>query len=227
MKLHFDYSKLAVEFLVVFVGVAVALAADEWRQELQLRDLEQSYLERLEIDIRLGRERILVIEEQFDSVFDAAEQLISLLDSKESDLDTSLVFELASAAGHSGMNQNNLSYSATYDELLSTGNLSIIRDINIRTNIVNHFRRANNVIEFVEELPLGYNARFKSITGLQPSAIVAGRIEPSPEIMDRLTQDLYTNDQFVEELRYFYAELGGGRTFTNAIRSIDTLLELL
>jgi hypothetical protein len=40
VKFSINYTQLGAEFVIVVIGVAVALAADGWRQELSERGLE-------------------------------------------------------------------------------------------------------------------------------------------------------------------------------------------
>jgi len=40
MKLNISFSQLIAEFFIVFVGVAIALAADDWRGDRKERDRE-------------------------------------------------------------------------------------------------------------------------------------------------------------------------------------------
>ena len=102
-----------------------------------------------------------------------------------------------------------MTYSATYDELIATGNLRVIRDPVLRQTIVEHFRVALELVEELEDLPLGYNARIKALTGTAPARYVSGAAVMSPEVRARLIGELPGDEQALLDLRQFQAELMG------------------
>lgn len=74
MKFSINYTQLGAEFVIVVIGVAVALAADGWRQELSERGLEAEYLERLIAEVEIGKDRF-ILDREF--LTDASEGLPS------------------------------------------------------------------------------------------------------------------------------------------------------
>ena len=52
MKLNISFSQLIAEFFIVFVGVAIALAADDWRGDREERDRELAYLLAIDTDMK-------------------------------------------------------------------------------------------------------------------------------------------------------------------------------
>ena len=227
MAQSFKWRTEVTEFFAVVLAVVVGLAADEWRQGFQDRALERTYLERLEADLVSGRERITMYGLRFAEVGDATGRLIGLLEAKGPVVDTTEFLDLAIKAGRSGFSRDVVMYGATYDELLATGNLGLIRDPTLRQSIVEHFRGARVLVEELEELPLGYNARFKSLTGHRAARYATGSLTLSPEASARLLFQLPGDERVLAELRHFQAELAGGRFFQRALESIDDLLEEL
>ena len=158
---------------------------------------------------------------------DATGQLITLLEAESPVVDTTRFLALAVKAAQSGFSRNVVTYSATYDELLATGNLGVIRDDGLRQAIVEHFRQAQEVVEELEDLPLEYNARFKSLTGYAAARYASGAITLSPQATTMLLSELPGNGQVLAELRHFQAELMEAIFFQRALESIDDLLERL
>lgn len=52
MKLNISFSQLIAEFFIVFVGVAIALAADDWRGDREERNRELAYLLAIDADMK-------------------------------------------------------------------------------------------------------------------------------------------------------------------------------
>ena len=215
------------EFLIIVAGVIVGLAADEWRESLQDRARESDYLERLEADLLTGRARIEPYALRFSEVAGAVEQLIGVLESRDPVVDTAAFLALTAQAGASGFDRDGLVYSATYDELIATGNLGIIRNRELRRHIVEHFRVARTLVEDVEELPMEYNVRLKSLTGLRPAAYPAASGPYSHQTIDRVLRELLGNEEVLSELRHFQAEFAEGSFFQEALNAIDELLSRL
>jgi len=215
------------EFVVVVLGVVVGLAADEWRQGLQDRGREGVYLEQLTEDLGSGRVRVANYQDRIMRVAAAADSLIQGIESGEPVVDTAAFVRLAALAGQAGMNRSDITYSATYEELISSGDLALIRDAELRRAIVDHFRVAAYMVEEVEDLPLGYNAWFKSQTGHAPARFASGDEVPPRDMSRRLVRGLFSDPVALGALRQFRAEIGQGAFIETGLASADALLTLL
>ena len=49
--MNINFKQLSIEFLVFLIGVPIALAADNWREYIADRRLEEKYLDRFQADI--------------------------------------------------------------------------------------------------------------------------------------------------------------------------------
>lgn len=227
MARTFNWGKGVAEFAIVVVGVVVGLAADEWRQGFRERAMERGYLQRLEADLILGRERIAGHAARFSAASEAAGELIRLLEADNESTDPDRLVALAATAGQTGFHRSLMIYRTTYDELLATGYLGIIRDDKLRRAIVEHFRLADSLLEEADEIPQLYNKRFKSITGVRPVEYATGSVTMAPEVRARLLTLLRNDPEILAELRYFYAELAGAQQFQTSLDGIDDLLRQL
>jgi len=134
--------RMGAEFLVIVIGVLVALAVDEWSSSVQERELEREYLQSLAID--LGE----------DSTAYAA----ALAPNVEEAL-TALRTIVPVARGIGGMPSDTVEFlrlmrestfsvtqfeerRTTFEELLATGNLSLIRSAELRASIVSYYEHA-------------------------------------------------------------------------------------
>lgn len=133
------------EFLVIVLGVLVALGVDEWRQaQSEVRE-ESGYLERLAADFAADVENWELVLSLLGPKEDALARIESWLAtpnrSDESTLRT-LAGDLATAAAFSGSVPP--PRQSTYTELLSTGKLELIRDEAFRVSLIDyHFAFEN------------------------------------------------------------------------------------
>ena len=139
-----DWFAVSVDLVVVVVGIYIGLQADAWRSAQQDRALEYEYLERLVADM--------------DESIDAQRENIRLLDLSASRTDYIAGFQRLGS--FEGVDEERLNYAlnevgwvppaatnmVTIRELQSTGNISLIRDVNIRTAI-GRFQRSYEDVE--------------------------------------------------------------------------------
>ena len=126
---------VAGEFFVIVAGVLVALGVDEWRENLADQALEAEYLQRLRTDLESDTANFA----WFERVLEAKESV--LLDLKSDD-------PIRRLQGHENLIQDLVysdfkalpsSQASTFRELQSTGNLKLIRDINLRGKISRYY----------------------------------------------------------------------------------------
>lgn len=129
---------LIAEFVLVVAGVLVALAVDtaiEDRRDKQLRD---KYIERIQADVEEDRQALEHRIEFFSDVQGFTEQFIDWLNS-----DDPVSNEVVLAAFYAAEVWPFIVKGHTYQDLLSTGNIRLIDDINLRTSLASYHNRAN------------------------------------------------------------------------------------
>lgn len=218
------WSRIVAEGVVIVVSILMAFGIDAWWDATLERGLEREYLSRLEADLESGRSRIGGYGDRFSDVANAVEQLIGRLASSAPIADTAELVALAVKAGQTGFSSDFLTYDATYQELLSTGNLGVIQDADLRQALVEHFRAARALVEEVQDLPQAYSVRVKSVLGYAPSEYERGSVTMTSESEERLLGAIFGGDGALMELRHLQSELRAGLFFGTAITAIDDLL---
>lgn len=139
-----DWFAVSVDLFVVVLGIYVGLQADAWRSGQQDRALEYEYLQRLLADM--------------DESIDAQRENIRLLDTSVARTDYIAGFQrlgsfdgvdeerLIAALNEVAWVPPTATNMITIRELQSTGNISLIRDLNIRTAI-GQFQRSYEDVE--------------------------------------------------------------------------------
>ena len=168
-------TRLVAEFLVIVIGVLVALGVDEWRENARDRASEAQYVERLiselvrdssemALAIRIGTRKVAGIDRVLGRLSDAA-----------------WVRERPSAAFP------DLTYAyarpelqtTTFDELRGAGGLSLIRDEELRFRIGHHYRSSLHHFGRLDErrtsLPRVRWDLFPAVDGLPGSSPLFGR----------------------------------------------------
>ncbi|MEO6154211.1 MAG: hypothetical protein ABIP16_00600 [Thermomonas sp.] len=123
-----DWAAVAVELVVVIVGVYIGLQASNWNEDRQTDAKAADFAERLRSDLR---EEAWGYEMQigyYNQVLASAELTVDALAGKKSLPDEALLIEAYRATQYNG----NVRRRATYDELTSTGEIGLIRDPALR-----------------------------------------------------------------------------------------------
>jgi len=82
VKFSINHTQLGAEFVIVVIGVAVALAADGWRQELSERGLEAEYLELVIALAMIGEDRYILDREFLTDASEGASKLLATIEAK-------------------------------------------------------------------------------------------------------------------------------------------------
>jgi len=132
-------SRTVAEFVLIVLGVTVALAADSWRETLLERRLEESIINRLVNDFELQLEEFEEARREVSWAMAHGKAVLPYIDGKSNTENPISVF--ASAYQASRFNTTIELVDHTYVEILSTGGLGLIASAEIRAAVVNFYRR--------------------------------------------------------------------------------------
>lgn len=187
-------AKVAVELGIIIVGVLIALAADGWRQGLVDRAAELSYRQRILEDLNTGEDQLNSGIARFEQVTADLDFLIEAELSSSSDDELTQRFTGAAAYGGS---QDRYDHDDTYEELVSSGNLSIIESAELRDSLGTYYAFVNGELKKgFEEVPRTLLYDFGKLTGYFPIDTDMGNGLPSESrarIVNFLRNDLDSN----------------------------------
>jgi hypothetical protein len=134
--LRHGLKRLAAEFAVIVMGVLVALGVDEWREARGERDLARQYMTGLIADIEADSASLALVDRairrQRNSVADIRDgSATNVREALQSHRNIAYMIELPPAG-------------ATYEDLLTTGNLRLIREGETRRAVVSYHRYREN-----------------------------------------------------------------------------------
>lgn len=122
-----------LDLLVVVVGIYIGLQADAWMSAQRDREVEQEYLQRLLVDMESSVQAQRVALESFDESIDAIDYLANAL--RLGTLAEADELKIKNGIDALGWVIRPVTNMVTVRELQSTGNILLIRDIEIRDAI--------------------------------------------------------------------------------------------
>ncbi len=137
LGLRINVNRPAAEIFIIVVGVLIALGVDSWNDNRIDRVLEAQYLERLREDVRVNTEifggGVIEPEEAFNRKSVRLKELGEMVTQPHDDrLDLDYLKTLLRQSTTLGWAFPEYR-TGTFEELKSTGNLGLIRDLDLRT----------------------------------------------------------------------------------------------
>ena len=128
-----NWSSAALELLVVVLGVFLGLQVDAWNQARNDRADEAAYLERLHADTTFN---LAQVKEKAQSYHDRASSLARIVEKlRAEEVNEIEIYDLTDAFCYWYVPEAVRLQSSTYDEMISTGGLELIRDRSILQNL--------------------------------------------------------------------------------------------
>ena len=228
--------RAAVEFLVIVTGVLTALALDGWNSARQDHEREKQYLTSLRADLETQVNRFNSWLSQFDKRAAVAEQLWQVVTTATAP--TISREDLHGAFVSGGTYHPPRLYSdATYQDLITTGNLRLIRDQELKARILNYHALRNQYLEWIEEIVTETTGTWKRVSdGLVPASLnrardtgrgfsdydfgpVIARFRNRPDIQSSIANTLsgFNDERFFTEVARDSAQ--------SLIKQVDTALK--
>ncbi len=128
-----DWTTALIEFLIVVVGIFIALQVDNWAQAVAARNAEKAALERLFSEAQKANEEIQIRAERTKRINGARRSAIAFVDSIAPVPENTLPIKV----GINTLSQfpQLVVVNVVYDELRSSGQLQLIRDAEIRDSL--------------------------------------------------------------------------------------------
>jgi hypothetical protein len=142
------WTTLAAEFVLIIVGILVALAIDGWVADRQDRERERAFLLLLVrdlIQIEQSMTRLIAFESQLARNASRAYEIV------DAGVMESTIEELDDILGRLGSRLTVFVQSPAYDDLVSTGSLHLIRDSMLRDRLLQYFNDAERTERVMEK----------------------------------------------------------------------------
>lgn len=189
--------RMGAEFLVIVVGVLVALAVDEWSSSVQERELEREYLQSLSIDLAEDSAAYAgALAPNLEEALAALRTIVPVARGVEAmPIDTVGFVRLMWESRFSVTQFEER--RTTFEELLATGNLNLIRSAELRASIVSYYEQVRMSTSRSER---GRSAYAQLLFGYLP-AFSGGELD-DPATRHRVLADLaqlVRSEEFLRE----------------------------
>jgi len=148
-----NWFAVGIDFLIVVIGVFVGLQVSNWNERQSTNQLSAEFSERLIADLSEEAWNFQLMVEYYDDVLTHAYKALAVLEGEQEASDEALLISAYRATQYQEVYRRR----ATYDELTSTGTMSLIRDPKLRTTAT----RIYSVPIFTNLTSEGINSRYR------------------------------------------------------------------
>jgi hypothetical protein len=132
-----NWFAVTLDFFIVVIGVFIGIEVANWNQARQDRHEERRYYGQLLVDLRGDLETFSQAERLADRYDGAAQLVIDRLSGKAPPQTSP--GQMATAIHHAGFIYIPYTSRGTYNELVSTGNLRLLRNSQLKSEIANYY----------------------------------------------------------------------------------------
>lgn len=199
------YIKYAIgEIILVVIGILIALQINNWNSFQNDRELEKQYLENFLIEMRIDSSFLNGYSNKTLPNKIKSLQLAREYAKYPIELTDTLTF--LNQIGYGGiLSRTNLFENrSTYNDMISTGNLRLIRDETSRNKILFYYTYVLNTVSYLDNLRTEYATFVNSKMPYDPK----GNFKPDTKDFKRALMD-FKSDTFLDlannELTYAYS----------------------
>lgn len=138
-----NWFAVTLDLLIVIVGVFIAIEVANWNEARQGRNEERRYYSQLLIDLRTDLDTLSLTERQAARHDQAAEWVLAKLGGRPPPGISPA--RLAEAIHLAGFIYIPRAARGTYDELISTGNLGLLRDQQIKSHVAAYYGKFDEI----------------------------------------------------------------------------------
>ncbi|MEO0572898.1 MAG: DUF6090 family protein [Bacteroidota bacterium] len=227
------------EIILVVIGILIALQINNWNDLRKERKKEIAFLKRIKEDLDFDQNYLRLNREFYLDVFSAGN--LVLLNVEGAQIEPNSSWDILMSYFHASQIWPIISISSTFDELKSSGELSLIQNIDLRNDL--SFYHDGGLRRYSETIGINPPYR-KMVRGLIPSTIqnymwdnchvTEGDIQILKRCKGEITEnealaivnDLGKNLTLLEELRFYMSSIKIGlRALEEQEKLCQTLLK--
>ena len=144
-----NWFAVAVDFVIVIVGVFVGIQVANWNSERLERRAARSYIERIREDISASKLTLTDLITFYGRIEEHTLAALENSDKAKDELDESFLID----AWRAGSVVARTVERSSYDELLSTGRMNSIPNTEVRRRLANYYRSVELIEDFVRVVP--------------------------------------------------------------------------
>jgi hypothetical protein len=168
-----------IEIIVIFLGISITLALEEWRDNRKERKLENIYQKNLLADVEVDMQSLKNVTFSTQNILSSGNELLGFSKNPQDNGISSARVEVDVRAilGRPKF----FSSDATFSELKSSGNLHLLKDIQLKNLLFAYYNQTQNIREmqdaeqqatielsgnyFLKRFPIGESTLNSALTG--------------------------------------------------------------
>lgn len=185
-----NWFAVALDLLVVIVGVFIGIEVANWNETRQGRNEERRYYAQLLVDLRTDLQTFAVADSKARDFDQAAEWVLGKLGGRPPREVSS--GRLAASIHYAGFIYLPTTSRRTYDELISTGNLGLLRDQRIRSDIATYYGKFAEIRQWDTLLREQQNVYWTETAGVLPRHVLRAAIRGTePQVSAKEEQEIW------------------------------------
>lgn len=165
-----NWFAVTLDFFIVVIGVFIGIEVANWNQARQDRHEERRYYGQLLVDLRGDLETFSRAERLADRYDEAAQLVIDRLSGKAAPHTSP--GRMATAIHHAGFIYIPYTSRGTYNELVSTGNLRLLRNSQLKSEIANYYATFDRIRQWDGLLRDQQNNYWAETAGVVPRPVL-------------------------------------------------------
>lgn len=174
-----NWFAVTLDFLIVVVGVFIGIEVANWNEARQDRQEEQRYYGQLLVDLRTDLDTLAGAERRADLHDNAAQMVLDRLGGAPTRASPGRLAKSIHLAGFIFIPRAS---RGTYDELISTGNLGLLRNSQLKSEIANYYEKFEENRQWDSLLRDQQSDYWADTAGILPRPVLRaslGVVEPS------------------------------------------------
>lgn len=149
-KINWQYA--LGEVIIVSIGITIAFALNNWKENRNNQKIKQQYLSSLKIDIQKEIKQLEGLQQSFRQKMKLIGQVMKTLNNKDASRDSTLLHIYKIAQLKSFIPEN-----TTYQTLINSGDMKLINDLTLRRKIEEHYALHQVILKDYTRLEKIYN----------------------------------------------------------------------
>ena len=172
-----NWFAVALDFFIVVLGVFIGIQAASWNQARQDRQEERRYYAQLLVDLRVDLETFSGAERRANRYDEAAQMVLDRLGGKAPP--QSSPGRMAMAIHQAGWVFIPYAARGTYNELVSTGNLRLLRNPELKSEIAHYYASFDENRQWDSLLRDQQSEYWSETAGIVPRSVVRAALRGS------------------------------------------------
>lgn len=192
------------EIILVVIGILIALQINNWNSFKKDRQIEKQYLKNFLVEMHIDS---TFLNGYWASTYPKkieGLQLARQYQKYDTEVNDTTAFLTSVGIGGALSRTNLFENKSTYNDIISTGNIRLIQDRNIRNQILNYYTLSSNTVAYMENLRTEYATFLNSVNPYDPRRNFTADAKDYKRALEHMKSDAFLA-MANSELTYTYS----------------------